>query len=269
MPELPEVETVCRAMQRYLLGHPIDRVSTSTKKLREPLPAARLRALAGQSFTTARRRGKYLLLGTDGGMTLLMHLGMSGNLIFSHQKGPHDHVVFFLEDSAPLVFSDPRRFGLVLVLTDKELPVCPYLQRLGMEPLSSDFTGEYLKGYCRGSKRPIKNLIMDAGVVVGVGNIYASEALFRARIRPTTKAGRLSQKSLGKLAAQIKEVLKAAVAAGGTTIADYVGSGSGGRFQQELAVYGREGENCLVCDSPVRSITLAGRSTFYCNDCQR
>lgn len=269
MPELPEVETVCGAMRKHLIGRRIESVKTSRKKLREPLPQARLRALVGHTFTAARRRAKYLLLETSAGRTLVVHLGMSGNLIFRTDAQQHDHVIFRLDKGPPLVFSDPRRFGLVLVFDADELADCSYLRELGIEPLEDGFDGGYLKPFCRGSQRPIKNLIMDAHVVVGVGNIYASEALFKAGIRPTTRARRLSRARLDALAREIKQVLRASIRAGGTTIGDYVGSGSGGRFQQELTVYGRLGENCLVCDGPIRSLPLAGRSTFYCRQCQK
>ena len=269
MPELPEVETVRVAMRTHLVGRRITGVTTSDKRLREPLPRARLKALAGERFVDARRRAKYLLLDTSGCWTLVVHLGMSGNLLFRDGKQTHDHVTFFLDDGLPLVFSDPRRFGLMLLLKPDEVATCPYLSELGVEPLDEDFDGAYLKTHCRTSQRPIKNLIMDAHIVVGVGNIYASEALFKAGIRPTTRARRLSRARLQVLAQHIKDVLHAAIRAGGTTIADYVGSGSGGRFQQKLAVYGKLGENCVVCDGPIRSLTLAGRNTFYCSNCQK
>ena len=269
MPELPEVETVCRAMRSHLVGRRVDEVRTSDKSLREPLPSLRLRSLVGDTFVGARRRAKYLLLDTSRGWTLVVHLGMSGNLLFRAHAQTHDHVTFVLDTGPPLVFSDPRRFGLMLVLKATEVPDCTYLSRLGIEPLDAGFNGSYLKSHCRGRQRPIKAVLMDAHVVVGVGNIYASEALFNAGIRPTVRALRLSRARLELLADHVKEVLRAAIDAGGTTISDYIGSGSGGRFQQELAVYGRLGEDCVVCDNPILSLTLAGRSTFYCKICQK
>ncbi len=269
MPELPEVETVRRAMQGLLTGRQILRVRTSRKRLRAPLPLARLRALAGDTFVRSRRRAKYLLLGLDSGRTLLVHLGMTGNLLFRPAGEKHDHVVFELRDSPPLVFSDPRRFGLVLVLLPGEEEACPYLRELGVEPVESSFDAAYLRARCRDRGRPIKTLLMDGRIVVGVGNIYASEALFRAGIHPATPARAIDGERLEDLVAQVKGLLRESIRRGGTTISAYLGSGRGGRFQQRLAVYGRAGENCLVCDRPIESAPLAGRSTFYCPGCQK
>ena len=268
MPELPEVETVRSAMQRHLLGARITGVWTSRKRLREPLPRARLASLVGDRFTRATRRAKYLLLDLDSKRTLLVHLGMSGNLLFRDNQVLHDHVVFSL-DRFKLVFSDPRRFGMVLVLEPDELEHCRYLQRIGPEPLSAAFDVDYMWSMCRARARPIKNLLLDGHVVAGIGNIYASEALFRAGIRPAVRASRLSKKRVAVLVEQIKAVLREAIRQGGTTVSDYLGSGHGGRFQQQLAVYGRADENCTVCDAPMRSQVLAGRSSFYCPECQR
>lgn len=269
MPELPEVETVRRVMQRHLVGRRITRVRTSGKRLRQKLPTARLRALAGDLFVRARRRAKYLLLDLESGQTLLVHLGMTGNLLFRPGGQKHDHVIFELSEGPPLVFSDSRRFGLVLVLAPGELEISPHLSGLGVEPLTPAFDADYLKSHCQASKRPIKNLIMDGHIVVGVGNIYASEALFRAEIRPTTPAQKIGRQRLDRLVREIKDILARAIRQGGTTIVDYRGAGTGGHFQQHLAVYGRAGQNCLVCEGPVRSMVLAGRSTFYCTRCQK
>ncbi len=279
MPELPEVETVRNAMERHLVGARISAVWTSRKRLREPLPRARLTSLVGDRFTRATRRAKYLLLEVDSKRTLLVHLGMTGNLLFRNDSELHDHVVFSLSRSkssqsrkltqSKLVFSDPRRFGMVLVLEPDELEQCRYLQGIGPEPLSVAFNVDYMWSVCRARARPIKNVLLDSHVVAGIGNIYASEALFHAGIRPTTQAGRLSRARLETLVREIKKVLRRAVRRGGTTINDYLGSGRGGRFQQELAVYGRVDENCVVCERPVKSVVLAGRSTFYCPRCQK
>lgn len=269
MPELPEVETVRRAMERHLTDKRIVDVTTSGKRLREPVPRNRLRSLRDARFTAARRRAKYLLLDLDTSHTLLVHLGMSGNLLFREGGEKHDHAVFILDHGPPLVYADPRRFGMILALTPEERAACSYLNRLGVEPLDAAFDAAYLREHCRGRNRPIKTLIMDSRVVVGVGNIYASEALFRAGIRPTTPAGRLGGQRLERLVRQIKEVLRSAIRQGGTTISDYQGAGAGGRFQQHLSVYGRAGENCLVCDRPVENLVLAGRSTYYCRRCQK
>lgn len=269
MPELPEVETVRRAMGRHLVGHRITEVTVRRTRLRQPLPVDRLRDLAGRTVVAARRRAKYLLLDLDSGSTLVIHLGMTGNLLFGPGGDKHDHLVFDLDRGPALVYRDPRRFGLVLVLEPAELAASPHLAGLGPEPLEPGFDAVYLGQQCRGRDRPIKALLMDNGVVVGVGNIYASESLFRARIRPTTPAGRLGPRRLERLVTAVKEVLEAAIAAGGTTVSDYRGSGEGGGFQRELAVYGRAGEGCLVCDRPVESLVLSGRNTYFCRRCQR
>ena len=273
MPELPEVETVRRAMERHLLGAGISEVWTSRKRLREPLPRARLASMVGDRFIRATRRAKFLLLELDSSRTLLVHLGMTGNLLFRDQREFHDHVVISLDRSkqgtSKLVFSDPRRFGMILLLEPDELEDCRYLQRIGPEPLSTAFDVNYMWSVCRARARPIKNVLLDGHVVAGIGNIYASEALFRAGIRPAIRAGRLSKKRGAVLVEQIKAVLRQAIRQGGTTVSDYLGSGDGGRFQQQLAVYGRTDENCMVCETPVRSQVLAGRSSFYCPECQR
>ncbi|MEW6751589.1 MAG: bifunctional DNA-formamidopyrimidine glycosylase/DNA-(apurinic or apyrimidinic site) lyase [Candidatus Latescibacterota bacterium] len=269
MPELPEVETVRRAMEAHLVGRRITAVAVSGLPLRQPLPVKRLRSLVGARFCGARRRGKYLLLALEDGRCLLVHLGMSGNLLLRPSQGKHDHLVLALDQGPPLVYADPRRFGLVRVLTASELETCPELDRLGVEPLEAAFDVGYLQRCCRGRRLPIKSLLMDSRLVAGLGNIYAAEALFRAGIRPTTPAGRLGRKRLVRLAQQVKAVLQEAVEAGGTTISDYLGRGDGGRFQQRLAVYGRAGERCLVCEGPVDALVQAGRTTYYCRRCQR
>ena len=239
------------------------------KRLREPVPVRRLKSIKGDHFTAAARRAKYLLFNLQSGDTLLVHLGMTGNLLFRDNRVLHDHVVFELEGSPALVFSDPRRFGMITLCTPAELEGNRYLQGLGVEPLSSAFDVDYLRRFCKGRKRPIKNLLLDGRVVAGIGNIYASEALFRAGIRPTIRADRLSRIRVQELVVHIKAVLRLAIRKGGTTINDYLGSGDGGRFQQQLAVYGRAGENCRVCDQPIRSLSQAGRSSFYCSHCQK
>lgn len=268
MPELPEVETVRRAMEAHLLGRAVTHAWTSGLRLREPLSRRRVRSLVGETFTVAQRRAKFLLFGLASGRTLLVHLGMTGNLVFYGDRRRHDHVVLDLDEGPPLVYHDPRRFGLYQVLNAAELARSRWLRDLGIEPLSPSFDAAYLRTACHGRRRPIKSLLLDGRIVVGVGNIYASEALFAARIRPTTAAGSIGVERAERLVHEIKTILRRAILQGGTTISDYMGSGSGGRFQQELAVYGRAGEGCIVCDRPVKSAVLSGRSTFYCTRCQ-
>ena len=269
MPELPEVETVRTALEHHLVGRSILGVQTSGQRLREPLPEGLPETLAGDRFVRARRRAKFLLLDLQSRHTLLVHLGMSGNLLLRPGGGKHDHLILELDSGPPLVFNDPRRFGLVLLYRTRAVENSPYLVKLGVEPLEKSFDALYLRSVCKGRSRPIKNLIMDASIVAGVGNIYASEALFRAGILPTSEAQRIGPRRLARLAREIKNVLRTAIRRGGTTIADYRGSGEGGRFQQELCVYGRNGKECLVCERPLRTVVLAGRNTCYCARCQR
>ena len=269
MPELPEVETVRGAMQRHLSDQPITHVHVGAKPLREPLPGPALRALSGDRFTAARRRAKFLLLDLASGGTLLVHLGMSGNLLFRTRGEKHDHLAFDFADGSTLVYNDPRRFGLVLVLHSAEAERdCRYLRHLGPEPLSRAFNAAYLQARCHSRKTPIKFAIMDNPVVVGVGNIYASEALFAAGVHPATPSAQVAPEQLSQLVKEIKKVLRAAIKKGGTTISDYRGSGEGGRFQQQLKVYGRAGADCRVCRTPIENLYLGGRNTFYCPRCQ-
>ena len=269
MPELPEVETVRRAMEAHVVGRRIENVWCSNLRLREPLSKRRLRTLKGRQILSCERRAKYLLLHLEGARTLLVHLGMSGNLLVTDERQKHDHVIFHLDDGAPLVYHDPRRFGIVLALTATQLKNCVWLQGLGVEPLSADFDVDLLAAACKGRQRPIKTLLLDGHVVVGVGNIYASEALFAAAIRPTTAARRISRPRLERLVDTIRTTLQQAIDHGGTTIRDYAGSGTGGYFQRQLAVYGREAEPCRTCGAKIKSIVQSGRSTFYCPQCQR
>jgi len=253
IPELPKVERLRRKIEPELRGRTIVGVATSTHNLRASLPQSRLQALKGSRFIGVRRRGKYLLLELDSQQAVLVHLGMTGQLVFRLGGDKHDHVIFELDAGLPLVFNDQRRFGMVLVFNNGDLATCPYLTRTGVEPLSAAFTPRYLWEHCQRRQRPIKNLIMDQSVVVGLGNIYANEALFGAGIRPTRPAGRLSPKRLRELVRHISICLRVGIDQENPL-----------RF-----VYGRGDENCLVCDTPIVKVKMAGRSTFYCPRCQR
>ncbi len=259
-------------MAAHLVGRRVTDAWTDGLRLREPLSRTAVRSLVGERIEAARRRAKFLLFPLTSGRTLLVHLGMTGNLVFrtgqNAEPTAHDHVLLDLDQGPPLVYTDPRRFGLFKVLTATGLARSKWLRNLGVEPLSDDFDGNFLHTACEGRSRPIKNLLLDGHIVGGVGNIYASEALFGARIRPTTPAGRISRPRMVRLVAEIKAVLQRSIDHGGTTINDYLGSGEGGYFQQELTVYGRAGEGCLVCDKPITNKVLSGRSTFYCTTCQ-
>ncbi len=271
MPELPEVETTRRGIAPHVTGRRIARLLVREARLRWPVEATLARMLAGQRIVAVTRRGKYLLLGLDQG-TLILHLGMSGSLRLVAATAPagrHDHVDLLFDDGRCLRLTDPRRFGALIWTRDAALDH-PLLASLGPEPLAEDFNGDTLWQAARGRRIAIKVFIMDSHVVVGVGNIYASEALFRAGIHPARAAGRISRARMAALAEAIKAVLNEAIAQGGTTLRDFVGGdGRPGYFRQQLAVYGREGEPCLRCGAPIRQQRLGQRASYYCVQCQR
>ena len=271
MPELPEVETTCRGIAPHVAGARIAEVIVRCGNLRQPV-SSNLATIEGRRITTVWRRSKYLLLGIDDGRTLLIHLGMSGSLRVlapSTEWKTHDHVGITLGKGKQLRFHDPRRFGLVL-LVDGDPLAHPLLKDLGPEPLGEDFTAAHLQAACAKRAAAIKLVIMDGKVVVGVGNIYASEALFRAGILPRTAASRLSKPRLARLVDSIREVLADAIADGGTTLRDFLNSdGQPGYFKQRLFVYGRKGEPCRVCGTPIRQAVIGQRSTYWCPQCQK
>lgn len=270
MPELPEVEITRRGLLPTLPGRKIDAVVARHTALRYPLPRALGRLLAGQPLRNIDRRGKYLLFRFDHG-TLILHLGMSGSLRLvpaAEPPGKHDHLDFIFGGQI-LRLRDPRRFGAVL-WAKNDAAAHPLIAPLGIEPLSEDFTGEWLHGATRGRSTAIKLFLMDSHAIVGIGNIYASESLFRAGVDPRTPAGKLSRPRCGRLAKAVKDTLEASLAAGGSTLRDFLHSdGSSGWFQQQHFVYGREGEPCRVCGVRVRALRLGQRSTFHCPRCQR
>ncbi|MBE7498620.1 MAG: bifunctional DNA-formamidopyrimidine glycosylase/DNA-(apurinic or apyrimidinic site) lyase [Verrucomicrobiaceae bacterium] len=270
MPELPEVETTLRGVRPHLLNHRISEVIVRDKRLRWPVPDS-LHDLEGCRVTDGARRAKYLLFRTAKG-TLLLHLGMSGSLRVVPPDTPwrkHDHVAFTLDTGKQLRLHDPRRFGAALLI-EGDPRLHPLLRDLGPEPLDAVFSGAHLKNACAGKTAAIKLVIMDAHVVVGVGNIYASEALFMAGIDPRRPAGRVSLPRLEKLATAIKEVLAASIEMGGTTLRDFLNEkGEPGYFQQTLRVYDRAGEPCRACGTRIRKITLGQRSTYFCPKCQK
>ena len=270
MPELPEVETTRRGVAPHCEGQRVTGMEVRDHRLRWPVPDQLPALLVGQVFQTVERRAKYLLFRTGAG-TLLVHLGMSGSLRLVPQEEPprrHDHIDIRLKNGLCLRYHDPRRFGCCLWLERGELH--PLLGKLGPEPLSADFDGEHLYRCSRGRKGPIKNFIMDAKVVVGVGNIYANEALFLAGIRPDRASGRISHARYDDLASHIKQVLTTAISSGGTTLRDFVGGdGKPGYFAQKLFVYGRKGEPCKQCGYILRETRLGQRSSVYCVTCQR
>ncbi len=270
MPELPEVETTRRGLEPLLRGRRIVAVRVRERRLRWRLPASFESELTGGRISTVGRRAKYLLIRTDRG-TLLVHLGMSGNLRVLPNDAPplvHDHVEIELDSGRSIRFNDPRRFGSMHLVTG-DPGEHALLKRLAPEPLLAAFDAEYLWAATRGRRVAIKILIMNALVVVGVGNIYASEALFRARISPRRAAGRLNRAEVGRLVGAIKRVLAAAIKVGGTTLRDYVNADGGpGYFRQKLFVYERAGLACRVCKTPVRQLVQGQRSTYWCPSCQ-
>ncbi len=271
MPELPEVETTRRGLAPVLTGQRISHAVVRNRAMRQPVPRTLERELAGAAITAVERRAKYLLVVCDRG-TLIIHLGMSGRLWIVDAKTPpatHDHFDLVLDNGAIARLRDPRRFGLIL-WQPRGKPAPAVLANLGPEPFDAAFSGEWLYSQTRNRSAAIKQVIMDSRVVVGVGNIYASEALFRAGIHPKSPARRIGRDRYAKLVDHIRETLQDAIRAGGSTLRDYVGSnGQAGYFQNEHLVYGRGGEPCRTCGTSVRELRQGQRSTFYCPRCQR
>lgn len=271
MPELPEVETTRLGLVGPMTGQRITRVVVRNPAMRWPVPDNLSELLVGQTVRSLARRAKYLLVHFDHG-TLILHLGMSGRLCHLPQDeapGKHDHVDLVLESGAVIRLRDPRRFGAVLWAAGDPLQH-PLLASLGVEPLEASFDGALLYRETRSRTAPIKQVIMDAHLVVGVGNIYASESLFRAGINPRLPASKLSRARCDRLVEEIKQTLQDALKAGGSSLRDFFGAdGNPGYFQQQYFVYGRTGQPCRVCGNPIRQLKQGQRSTFYCAVCQR
>ena len=271
MPELPEVEVTRRGIEPYLMGQRIAGITVRNPNLRWPIPGHLERTLVGLEVHQVARRAKYLLLDCGKG-TLILHLGMSGSLrILSAGIPPqkHDHFDLELESGTVLRLTDPRRFGAILWTSDDILQH-PLLAQLGPEPLTLGFDGGVLYARTRGRGSSIKEVLMNSHVVVGIGNIYASEALFHAGINPKTNAGRIGMGRSESLAQAIKETLKLAIKAGGSSLRDYVNSdGKAGYFQQQYWVYDRTGHSCRKCGAIIRQIKQGQRSSFYCPHCQK
>jgi len=269
MPELPEVETTCRGIAPHITGKRVTRVVVRNARLRWPVSSRLGQELSGQTVRHVARRAKYLLLQTRAG-TAILHLGMSGRLCIvkaSSPPGKHDHVDIVFGKTA-LRLTDPRRFGS-LHWTRRPVDEHRLISKLGPEPLGDAFTGDYLYQCSRGRKVTIKQFIMNSHIVVGIGNIYASEALYMAGIHPRRAAGKISRKHYHLLAEVTREVLEDSIARGGTTLRDFAnGDGKPGYFKQQLNVYGKTGEPCISCRVPIREIRQGQRSTFYCPKCQ-
>lgn len=270
MPELPEVETTRKGIEPHAAGRRIAALEIHQPRLRWPIPRDLAGQVVGQKIERVGRRAKYLLLELESG-TLLLHLGMSGSLRVLPAGTPrqlHDHIDIVLDSGQTLRFNDPRRFGSLHFTQDPAAH--PLLARLAPEPFDAAFGPDYLFRVTRGRRVAIKQLLMNSQLVVGVGNIYASEALFRAKVRPRRQACSLSRLEAGRLARAVRTVLGAAIRVGGTTLRDYVrADGTPGYFRQKLYVYERAGEACRVCGTLVRQLTQGQRSTYYCPSCQK
>lgn len=270
MPELPEVETTRRGLAPHVIGRAIARIEVREPRLRWPVAKDLASSLAHARIGSLERRGKYLLFGTEAG-TLLVHLGMSGSLRYLPQSaapGTHDHIDVHFADGGSLRFNDPRRFGSFM------LTAAPHrhrlLKALGPEPLGPEFTADYLARACSGRRVAIKQQLMNGRVVVGVGNIYANEALFRAGIHPLRAAGRIARPRFEPLVAAVRAVLLDAIEEGGTTLRNFVGGdGRPGYFRGSLRVYEREGQPCVNCGAPIVHRVVGQRATYYCARCQR
>ena len=276
MPELPEVETVCRGLKPKLEGRALTRVTQRRADLRFPLPENFVERLTGRSVIGVQRRAKFILIRLDDASSLVIHLGMSGRLVIHDSAppppGPHDHVDLVTDAGATVRFNDVRRFGFMDLIKDDELSQHPHFAKLGPEPLSADFSAETLSASLAGRRTPIKSALLDQHVVAGLGNIYACEALFRASISPKRNAHTIPGKRAERLVAAIRDVLTDAIAAGGSSLRDYVQTtGELGYFQHAFSAYDQEGKRCVKpgCDGSIRRIAQGGRSTYYCPQHQR
>jgi len=273
MPELPEVETVCRSLRPHLLGRTIKRVQILEPRLRVPVDRKSIQSLAGQRVEAIERRAKYILLQLSGNLVWLFHLGMSGKLICvepNTARRKHDHIVADLDDGIELRYHDPRRFGLSMVTRRESLHELAQLSSLGIDPFDADLTGEFLFRFTRRSERRIRDLLLDQQIISGLGNIYANEILSLTGIKPTTRARRLTRKQVQALASAIPCLLEDAIRWCGTSFSDYRDADDkSGEFQNHLRVYDRDGEKCRNCPSVIKRVAIGNRSAFYCPTCQR
>ena len=277
MPELPEVESLRQILERSVLGRTVVGARIGRLPLRRKVTANFGPRIRGRRIEKIGRRAKYLILELDGADVILVHLGMSGSLTYrdsdfdsSEFDRRHDHVEFRLDNGTRLVFNDPRRFGIVRLVARLALPALHELKGLGPEPLSEAFNADYLAAQARGRKVAIKNLIMDQRAIAGVGNIYASEVLYRAGVRPTHRAGRLKGEEIVRIARFIPIILRDAIDRRGTTFRNYRDSeGRPGAFADRLQVYGRAGEKCYRCSTPIKNVVVGQRASFYCPTCQK
>ncbi|MBN2339749.1 MAG: bifunctional DNA-formamidopyrimidine glycosylase/DNA-(apurinic or apyrimidinic site) lyase [Acidobacteria bacterium] len=274
MPEMPEVETIARQLRRRVEGKRIVGVRLSGLPLRKPVSPGLGAALVGRTIRRVRRYGKYLVLTLEPKAFWLIHLGMSGRLLY-HEPGraegaDHTHAAILFSDGDGLEYRDPRRFGLLALYEGASPRAIPEIRSLGKDPLEPGFTGEWLGRRLRGSRREVKSFLLDQGVLAGIGNIYACEALFGARIHPGRRCATLTGRECGRLAAAVQKVMRDAIRRRGTTFSDFRGAdGKAGGNQDYLAVYMKEGKQCVECGRPIRRISQGTRSTFFCQQCQR
>ena len=272
MPELPEVETVMRGLQKAIRGKKIKQIRLNRKDLRIPFPPS-LSRLAGDTVERLSRRAKYILIHLKSGKTMIVHLGMSGRMTVNGAGDlPHDHMIVGFTDKSCFVFNDPRRFGMVDLCLKRDIVTHRFFRHLGPEPFDEDFSADYLMQKLHGKKMAVKVALMDQRLVVGVGNIYASEALFDAGISPARAGKKITAREAGLLVKAIRKVLKKAIEAGGSSLRDYVqADGEMGYFQYGFKVYDRAGETCKrkACHGIVMRTVQAGRSTFSCTSCQK
>ncbi len=274
MPELPEVETVCRGLETPLVGHRLSKVIQRREDLRWPLPENFAQRLQGRRVERLHRRAKFILADLDDGWVWMTHLGMSGRMYIHHdnrpQPGKHDHILIETDDGNTVIFQDHRRFGMMDLVLGAELEAHRLLRDIGPEPLGNTFDDRYLSSMLKGRRTPIKSALLDQKIVAGLGNIYVCEALFYAGISPRRLAASVAGKRAERLVPAVRDVLMKAISKGGSSLRDYVqASGELGYFQHEFAVYGREGEACETCGEMIKRIVQAGRSTFFCSSCQR
>ncbi len=271
MPELPEVETVAKGLHKAIVGKTIASLTFTRKDLRIPFPKGFSDAVEGRVVERVARRAKYIIIYLQGGISIIAHLGMSGQFL-THKAMPklqtHDHVIFEFTDGSACIFRDPRRFGLLTYTHTANLENHPLLKNIGPEPFSDAFNAKYLARELARRKQPIKAVLLDQTLVAGVGNIYASEACFLAKLHPLTSAKHCINKA-DALVLAIRSVLEKAIHSGGSSLRDFVNvDGSTGTFQHAFDVYGREGNPCKACKTPISAIILAGRNTFLCSRCQ-
>ena len=273
MPELPEVETVVNYLKEHIISDSFAKAEIYSPKLRIPIPQDLSQKIANQEIISIKRRAKYIFINLRNNITLLCHLGMTGKILLSDIKSPkakHDHIIFKLKSGRYLSYNDQRRFGLITYDHTKKISDNKLIHHLGVEPLSTEFNGNYLYNITRLKQLAIKKFIMEQKNIVGVGNIYAVEALFLSKIHPEAISQDLSRSACQILSDNIKLILNQAIARGGSTIKDYESAdGNAGYFQHEFKIYGREKKPCKACDTKIERIIQGGRSTFYCSRCQK